>query len=149
MPPIERQRPARPETRDLTELRALKARLPELAPAVDMQIELLELHRRIQLRVSTPSLPRSATGRRGCEAADACWNWPTWPSTGRPRAFQPARPPTSSIVTTCWSPADHRSLVAVVREGADLAPLVAAWYAETAQGPTTVGAGVHAPADAR
>ena len=31
--------------------------------------------------------------------------------------------------------AHHRKLVAAVREGADLAPLVAAWYAETAHGP--------------
>jgi len=37
-------------------LRAVKARHPELASAVDMHIELLELHRRIQGRVPLPPL---------------------------------------------------------------------------------------------
>ena len=38
------------------ELRALRARQPELADAVDMHLELLELERRIQGRVSLPLL---------------------------------------------------------------------------------------------
>ena len=144
MPPTERQRPARPETRDLTELRALKARLPELTPAVDMQIELLELHRRIQLRVSTPSLPavgdrqaRLRGGRRVLELADLAIDWAAAGLSARQTADILHRHDVLESV-------DHRSLVGVVREGADLAPLVAAWYAETSQGPTTI-----APASTR
>jgi hypothetical protein len=38
----------------VSELKQLRARHPELAEAVDMQIELVELHRRIQARVRTP-----------------------------------------------------------------------------------------------
>ena len=49
-------RSPRPETREITELRAVKTRHPELASAVDMHIELLELQRRIQGRVPLPPL---------------------------------------------------------------------------------------------
>lgn len=133
----ERPRPARPETRDLTELRALKARQPELAPAVDMQIELVELHRRIQLRVSTPSpVPpaerqtRLARGHRALELPDIPLAWADAGLAARQTADILHR---HDILES----ADHRRLVALVREGADLAPLVAEWYAETADGPDT------------
>ena len=139
MTPNERPRPARPETRDLTELRALKARLPELSPAIDMQVELVELHRRIQLRVSTPSpVPASERqarlrqGRRALDLADVPIHWADAGLAARQTADILHR-------HDVLDPADHRGLVALVREGSDLAPLVAAWYAETAQGPGTEG----------
>jgi formate dehydrogenase maturation protein FdhE len=59
----EAERPARPgrsEPREIIELRALKQRHPELADAVDMHIELVELHRRIRGRVPLPSFALSA-----------------------------------------------------------------------------------------
>jgi hypothetical protein len=49
-------RSPRAESREITELRAVKARHPELAGAVDMHIELLELRRRVQGRVPLPPL---------------------------------------------------------------------------------------------
>ena len=49
-------RSPRAESREITELRAIKTRHPELAGAVDMHIELLELQRRIQGRVPLPPL---------------------------------------------------------------------------------------------
>lgn len=52
-PPL---RAPRSESRQVSELRALRARQPELADAVDMHLELLELERRIQGRVSLPLL---------------------------------------------------------------------------------------------
>jgi formate dehydrogenase maturation protein FdhE len=53
-------RPARSDTREAAELRAIKERQPELGDAVDMHLELLELHRRIQNRVPLPSFELSA-----------------------------------------------------------------------------------------
>lgn len=47
-------RPPRSETREVVELRAIRDAHPELADAVDMHIELLELHRRVQGRVTLP-----------------------------------------------------------------------------------------------
>jgi FdhE protein len=55
-PPL---RAPRPESRQTSELRALRARQPELAEAVDMHLELLELERRVQGRVSLPALDLS------------------------------------------------------------------------------------------
>jgi FdhE protein len=59
----EPSRPARPSRADLpemVELRALRMRQPELAEAVDMHLELLELQRRIQGRVPLPWLELNA-----------------------------------------------------------------------------------------
>jgi FdhE protein len=55
-PPL---RAPRTEPRQVIELRALRARQPELADAVDMHLELLEMERRIQGRVSLPLLDLS------------------------------------------------------------------------------------------
>jgi hypothetical protein len=52
-------RPARSDSREAAELRALKAAHPELGEAVDMHLELLEVHRRIQGRVPLPWLELS------------------------------------------------------------------------------------------
>jgi hypothetical protein len=53
-------RPARAESREALELQSIRARHPELAAAVDMHLELLELQRRIQGRVPLPMLDVSA-----------------------------------------------------------------------------------------
>ena len=52
----EPQQPTRSESREITELRRLKQSQPELASAADLQIELLQLHRRVQSRVPLPSI---------------------------------------------------------------------------------------------
>jgi hypothetical protein len=52
-------RPARSDSREALELRAIRTQHPELAEAVDMNLELLELHRRIQGRVPLPWLELS------------------------------------------------------------------------------------------
>jgi hypothetical protein len=49
----------RSESRETIELRSIRDRQPELAEAVDMHLELLELQRRIQGRVPLPSLELS------------------------------------------------------------------------------------------
>jgi FdhE protein len=46
----------RSETREIAELRRLRQAQPDLASAVDLQIELLQVHRRIQSRVRLPSI---------------------------------------------------------------------------------------------
>ncbi len=54
-PPDRPPRPARSESREVLELRAVAARQPELAEAVAMHLEIVELYRRIQGRVPLPS----------------------------------------------------------------------------------------------
>ena len=47
-------RTGRAEPREITELRAIRERHPELADAADMHIELIEMYRRVQGRVPLP-----------------------------------------------------------------------------------------------
>lgn len=48
--------PQRAEPREIIELRRLREEQPELASAIDLQIELLQIQRRIQTRVPLPSI---------------------------------------------------------------------------------------------
>lgn len=48
--------PARSESKEIAELRRLRQELPDLASAVDLQIELIQLQRRVQSRVSLPAI---------------------------------------------------------------------------------------------
>lgn len=48
--------PVRTEPREIVELRRLKAEQPELSAAIDLQIELLQLQRRVQTRVPLPAI---------------------------------------------------------------------------------------------
>jgi formate dehydrogenase maturation protein FdhE len=56
MPNVERHAAPRAEPREILELRKIKEDQPELASAVDMQIDLLQTARRIQSRVPLPSM---------------------------------------------------------------------------------------------
>ena len=47
-------RPPRAETREIVELKQLKEAQPELAAAIDMQIALVDMQRRVQGRVPLP-----------------------------------------------------------------------------------------------
>ena len=49
-------RGTRPESREATELRAIRSQQPQLQSAVDLHLELLEVQRRIQGRVPLPML---------------------------------------------------------------------------------------------
>ena len=48
--------PGRSEPREVIELRHLKTQHPDLGAAVDLQIELIQLQRRVQIRVPLPSI---------------------------------------------------------------------------------------------
>ena len=56
---------ARPESREISELRRLKQDQPDLSAAADLQIELLQLQRRIQTRVPLPSIKLEAAYLNG------------------------------------------------------------------------------------
>jgi hypothetical protein len=55
----------RPESREIIELRRLKQDQPDLAAAADLQIELLQIQRRIQTRVPLPSIRLEAAYLNG------------------------------------------------------------------------------------
>ena len=76
-------RTSRPESREVIELKQLKLAQPELATAVDMQIALVEMQRRVQARVPLPWIQtdpewlrtQHAAGRPVVRFADIPLDW--------------------------------------------------------------------------
>jgi hypothetical protein len=124
--------PQRSEPRDLTELRALRTAQPQLAPAIDLQIELIELVRRLRARVPTPTAPlgveaasaRLSAGRRLLELPEISLEWADLRLAIRQTADVLRRH--DALETT-----DHGPIVALARASEGLVELVTAWYAET------------------
>lgn len=61
--------PQRSETREIAELRRLKQEHPDLGAAVDLQIQLVQLQRRVQSRVSLPAIKLEAAHLQGLLAS--------------------------------------------------------------------------------
>ncbi len=59
-PTVRPPRSPRAETREVAELRLLRAQHPELATAIDLHLDLSELYRRVQSRVTVPWLDITA-----------------------------------------------------------------------------------------
>lgn len=129
-------RPARPEPPEIAELRALRVSHPELAPAVDLQVDLMELFRRLLARIPTPPVPASPlvlterlrSGMRMLELDDLPLEWSELRLALRQTADILARH--DSIETS-----HHDTLSALVRDAEATEQLLRSWYGETARGP--------------
>ncbi len=132
LPPLPTDRPVRPpraETREIVELKQLKLAQPELASAIDMQLALVEMHRRVQGRVPLPRIAidqawarsQQAAGRPLVRFADIPLEWSDFRLTLRQTADILLR-------FEALERADHQRIVALSREGNALEPLVSAWY---------------------
>ena len=132
--PQERPRPARSESREIQELRQLRSDQPDLASAVDLQIELLKLQRRVQGRVPLPSLAledgrverQEATGGALLRFDEVPLNWSDLRLMVRE---------TAAIMRRFDALDDdvYRRVEVVGREANALEPLVEHWYNATAQ----------------
>jgi formate dehydrogenase formation protein len=132
-PPSERPaRPSRAETREIVELKHLKVAQPELASAIDMQIALVDMQRRVQSRVPLPWIQVDPEWQRAQQAAgrplvrfrDIPLEWSDFRLTLRQTAdillrFEALERP------------DYDKIVALVRDGNALEPLVSEWYDAT------------------
>jgi FdhE protein len=131
-PPLPTDRPVRPpraETREIVELKQLKLAQPELASAIDMQLALVEMQRRVQGRVPLPRIAidqawarsQQAAGRPLVRFADIPLEWSDFRLTLRQTADILLR-------FEALEQTDHQRIVALAREGNALEPLVSAWY---------------------
>jgi FdhE protein len=142
LPPDRPPRPPRAETREIVELKQLRLAQPELASAIDMQLALVEMQRRVQGRVPLPRIAiepawaraQQAAGRPLVRFADIPLEWSDFRLTLRQTADILLR-------FEALERADHARIVALGREGNALEPLVSAWY--------NASSGVEAGADAR
>lgn len=149
-PPNERPpRPPRSESREVIELKQLKVAQPELTPAVDMQLALVEMHRRVQGRVPLPWIQvdpewqrvQQAAGRPLVRFGDIPLEWSDFRLTFRQTAdillrFEALERP------------DYEKIVALGRDGNALEPLVSGWYDATSGVDAATDPKVRIPPDA-
>ena len=125
-------RPARAEPRDIQELRQLKLAQPELASAVDMQIDLVDAQRRVQARVPLPWIQpdpgwlaaQQAAGRPLIRFGDIPLDWTD---------FRLSMRQTADILHRyeALDRDEHERILALARNGDGLPPLVTRWYEST------------------
>ena len=127
-------RSPRNEPPDVTELKALHAAQPELASAIDLQLSLLELQRRVRARVPLPTTrvdtnrarERHAAGRRLLEFDDIPLDWADCRLMFREITELLYR-------HDALDENEYRRAQQLGRESDALEPLVVAWYSD-AQG---------------
>jgi FdhE protein len=125
-------RPPRAEPREVVELKHIKATQPELASAVDMQLALIDMQRRVQSRVPLPWIQPDTTwvaaqqeaGRPLVRFKDIPLEWSDFRLTFRQTADILRR-------FDALEPADYDAIVALSREGNALEPIVTNWYERT------------------
>jgi hypothetical protein len=125
-------RPPRAEPREIGELKQLKVDQPELADAIDMQIELVDMQRRIQARVPLPWIQpekdwlaaQQRTGRPVVRFEDIPLDWTDFRLTLRQTAAILHR-------FEAIERAEHQHIEVLARDGNALQPLVTAWYTAT------------------
>jgi hypothetical protein len=113
-------------------LKQLKAAQPELATAVDMQLELVEAQRRVQARVPLPwiqpdpqwVIAQQRAGRPVIRFADIPLEWSDFRLTLRQTADILHR-------YEILDQAEHQQILDLSRDGNALRPMVSEWYAAT------------------
>jgi hypothetical protein len=122
-------KPARTEPREVQELQQLRIDQPDLASAVDMQIALLDLQRRVQARVPIPwlDLPRTWISERH-QKGKALLQFPDLPIDWT--EFRLMFRQSAEILHRheALDAADFAALQALLRNGHALEPLVVQWY---------------------
>jgi FdhE protein len=142
-------RPTRPDPKEVLELKQLKDAQPELASAIDMQIALVEMQRRVQARVPLPWLQldeawltsQQAAGRPIVRFEDIPLEWTDFRLTFRQTADILYRH--GAIERD-----DYDAILAIGRDGHALEPTVTEWYQTSSgvQGPKGPASPVDAPA---
>jgi FdhE protein len=142
-------RAPRADTREVAELKQIKASQPELATAVDMQLALVEMQRRVQGRVPLPWIQvnpewmraQQVAGRPLVRFADIPLEWSDFRLTFRQTADILQR-------FEALERADYQKIVAMGRDGNTLEPLVRQWYEASSGVDGTVDPRSRVPADA-
>ena len=129
--------PPRSESREIAELRRLRDDQPDLASAIDLQIQLLQLQRRVQTRVPLPSITLDAAGLDAELAKGApILAFETLPVDWSDARFLIRSTADAMRTHDAIEPEDYRRVDALARDSARLPELVRNWYeAGRANGP--------------
>ena len=139
----------RADTREVAELKQIKAEQPELATAVDMQLALVDVQRRVQGRVPLPWIQvdpawlrsQQAAGRPLVRFEDIPLEWSDFRLTFRQTADILQR-------FEALERDDYRKIVAFGRDGNALEPIVRNWYEATSGVDATADPRARVPPDA-
>ncbi len=129
--PPGRPRPAlvRPESRDIVELRRIKAEQPDLATAVDLHIALIEQQKRVQARISVPWLPFDPEWLKAeLQAGRPLLRFQEIPIEWTDVRLAVRQTADILLRFDALEGPDHLALQSLVREGGALEPIVREWY---------------------
>ena len=120
--------PTRSEPREVLELRRLKAEQPDLASAVDLQIELVQLQRRIQSRVPLPSIRLETDYLNGQLAAGPILRFDHLPIEWSDVRFLLRATATAMRNHDAIEDADVRRIDELCRDASRLPAVLRSWY---------------------
>lgn len=137
--------PQRSESREIAELRRLRQEQPDLASAVDLQIELLQLQRRVQTRVSLPSIRLDPDYLNEQLAKPPVLRFEHLPLDWSDVRFILRSTASAMRTHEALDGDDFRRVEALCRDSERLPIVVKSWYESTSSGPTPIhpdGAGL-------
>ena len=120
--------PGRTETREIIELRRLREEQPDLASAVDLQIELLQLQRRVLSRVPLPSIKLDTDYLNGLLASGPILQFEHLPIEWSDVRFLLRATAVAMRNHEALDEADVRRIDALCRDAARLPVVLRSWY---------------------
>ncbi len=118
----------RSESREISELRRLKQEHPDLSSAVDLQIELLQLQRRVQTRVPLPSIKLESEYLNGLLASGPILQFEHLPVDWSDMRFLLRATATAMRKHEALDDADCRRVEDLSRDAERLPAIVRNWY---------------------
>lgn len=128
----EAQQP-RTEPREIVELRRLKEQQPDLSSAADLQIELLQLQRRVQTRVPLPAINLEAAHLNGLLSAGPILQFDHLKIDWSDVRFLVRAAAAAMRTHEALEPADLRKIDDITRDAERLPTVVRAWFDGTGQ----------------
>jgi formate dehydrogenase maturation protein FdhE len=127
--PEKPERLPRSETREIVELRQLRDEQPDLAQAIDLQIQLLQLQRRVQSRVPLPQMNLDAARLdRTLAAGKPILAFEQIPIDWSDLRFLVRSTADAMRTHEAIEPEDYRRIETLTRDADALAPAVKDWY---------------------
>jgi hypothetical protein len=123
--------PQRSETREIAELRRLKLEQPDLGAAVDLQIQLVQLQRRVQSRVSLPAIKLDAAHLNALLASPPILQFEQVPIEWGDLRFLLRATGEAMRTHDALEPRDFRRVEDLCRDTDRLRAAVQSWYRST------------------